>query len=224
MNVEIKDTPVDQMGIEDIRAELLDLGVKLHHKTGLPKLMQTLKEVRGGTYTPEEKTNTPEAAAPKAPTPAPSAPNVPTAPKVVEPTDAAKAAAAAHSDPVEEKLTKEQRALRMRRIVVTCNDANMSDYEGLIFTVGSSAVKNGKMIKKYVPFDNEHGWHVPQMIIDNIDAAEVQKFRKITLQDGTKSMEPYIAKKFNVRYLPPLTRDEWEALAAAQRAKTGMQV
>ena len=52
--------------------------------------------------------------------------------------------------------------MKLVRIVVTPNDPLMSSYPGLIFTVGASGLNNGKMVKKYVPFNNEEGWHVPQ--------------------------------------------------------------
>ncbi len=116
-------------------------------------------------------------------------------------------------------LTKTQLATRMQRIVVTPNDPNMSSYSGLIFTAGSSKVNNGRMIKKYVPFNNDEGWHVPQILIDQIEAAEMQKFRTITLPNGKKGKEAYLTKKFNVKILPPLTVPEMEALAAAQRSR-----
>ena len=52
----------------------------------------------------------------------------------------------------------------------------------------------------------------------------MQKFRQVTMPDGNKSMQAYIAKKFNVQVLDPLTQGEMDALAASQQAKGGMQV
>jgi hypothetical protein len=183
-----------EMTDEDIHEELQARGVKLHHKTGSQKLRDTLKAVMDGTYQNETE------AVPKATESIP---------------DVKELTAVEHV----KKLTKEQRALRMQRIVVSPNDPLMSSYNGLIFTVGSSAVNKGKMIKKYVPFNNDDGWHVPQIIIDQIDAAEMQKFRQVTLPNGDKGLQPYLTKKFNVQILDPLTRDEMEILAAAQASK-----
>ena len=127
--------------------------------------------------------------------------------------EAAKAAAA-------KALTKtgEKEAMKLVRIVVTPNDPLMSSYPGLIFTVGASGLNGGKMIKKYVPFNNEEGWHVPQIILNQIEHAEMQKFKTVTTPNGEKVLEPYITKKFNVRILDPLTKEELERLAAAQAA------
>lgn len=122
----------------------------------------------------------------------------------------------------EAKLTKTQLAMRMQRIVVVPNDTALASHPGMIFTVGSSKVNKGRVVKKYVPFNNDEGWHVPQIIIDQINAAEVQKFRQTTNAKGEKIMVPYFAKKFNVQILPPLTKTEMAALAASQQAKHGI--
>ena len=185
---------IDKMSDVEIHAELKDSGVEVHHKTGIAKLIATLTEVRAGTYTVPE-------------------PKVETKPLKIGPTDAANKAVADSK-----VLTKEQRALRMQRIVVTPNDPNMNTYPGLIFTVGSSSVNNGRMIKKFVPFNNDEGWHVPQIIIDTIKNAEMQKFKMVKVGDGKKELQAYITKKFNVEILPPLTQEEMKSLAASQQA------
>jgi hypothetical protein len=74
------------------------------------------------------------------------------------------------------------------------------------------------MIKKFVPFNNEEGWHVPTIILRQIENAEMQKFKTVTRTDGEKVLEPYVTKKFNVRILDPLTKEELEQLAARQGA------
>lgn len=197
-------TPIEDMTDEDIRIELSDHGVTLHHKTGSQKLAETLAKVREGDYKEEPV----QVATPVAPEPI----------KYTEPTPTAKKAAADSK-----VLTKQQRALRMQRIMVVPNDPLMSKYNGLIFTVGSSSVNNGRMVKKYVPFNNEEGWHVPQIIIDQIEAAKMQKFKETTLPNGQKTMTPYMAKKFNVHYMDALTKVEMETLAAAQKARGSFQ-
>ena len=204
---EIIEVSIDNMDADAIRTELKDSGVDLHHKTGIQKLKETLVQVRAGTY------GQPETIAPQ-----------PVNPKITSntgPTEAAKKAAAAHTERINNP-TKEERALALKRIIVVPNDTNLSEYHGMIFTVGSSAVKKGKMVKKYVPFNNEQGWHVPNMIVENIQAAEVQKFRKETMPNGEKIMKPYMTKKFNVTILPDLTKQEMDELAAAQKARGGL--
>jgi len=72
--------------------------------------------------------------------------------------------------------------------------------------------------KKYVPFNNEEGWHVPNIILQQIEHAEMQKFKTVTMPNGEKQLEPYITKKFNVRVLDPLTPEDMDKLAASQAA------
>tara|TARA_R110002167_G_scaffold60173_1_gene170200 strand:+ start:5283 stop:5888 length:606 start_codon:yes stop_codon:yes gene_type:complete len=191
--------PVDQidsveMTDADIHEELKARGVKLHHKTGSEKLKATLEAVMSGTYQSEEK------AASTAPTAVPSVKEL---------------TAEEHLS----KLTKEQKAMRLTRVVVSPNDPLMSAYPGLIFTVGSSSINNGRMIKKFVPFNNDDGWHVPKIILDQIESAEMQKFRQVISPNGEKSLQPYITKKFNVQILDPLSQGEMEILAASQASK-----
>lgn len=189
-------TDVDtSMTDEDMHAELQEHGIKLHHKTGTDKLASVLAEVRAGTYKPDAAVADVKVTAPVAP--------------VKELT----------KEQHEKKLTKEQRAMQLVRIIVSPNDPLMSGYNGLIFTVGSSAINKGRMIKKYVPFNNEEGWHVPRIIYDQIESAQMQKFRPIKLPNGDKTMQAYLAKKFNVEVLPSLSKREIEALAAAQSAR-----
>ena len=193
--------PINSMTDDEIRQELTDNGVTLHHKTGTKKLASTLAQVRTKTYKEDIKESTsdlPLGALPGS-------------------TEASRAAKAKF---IEERdnLTPTQHAMRLIRVVVTPNDPGMVNYPGLIFTVGASGINNGEMIKKFVPFNNEEGWHVPTIILRQIEHAEMQKFKTVTKDNGEKVLEPYLTKKFNVRILDPLTREELEKLAARQGA------
>ena len=198
-----KAEPMDikDMSDEDIHQELKDNDVNMHHKTGSSKLQSTLVSVRAGSYKASEEVKVAE--------------KVET--KVTQPTKAALDAKANH-----QKMTKGQRAMLLTRVVVSPNDPNMSSTPGLIFTVGSSSVNSGRMIKKFVPFNNEQGWHVPQIILDQIEGAQMQKFKEVTMPDGRKQVQPYLAKKFNVQILPPLDKGQMQKLADSQRAKIGI--
>jgi hypothetical protein len=189
--------PINSMTDDEIRQELTDNGVTLHHKTGTKKLASTLAEVRTKEYKEEIKEATS-----KFP------------PGSTEASRAAKAKFIKERD----NLTPTQQAMKLTRVIVTPNDPLMVNHPGLIFTVGMSGINNGEMIKKFVPFNNEEGWHVPEIILRQIEHAEMQKFKTVTNAKGEKVLEPYVTKKFNVRTLPPLTRDEMEKLAASQQA------
>ena len=193
--------PINSMTDDEIRQELTDNGVTLHHKTGTKKLASTLAQVRTKTYKEDIKESTSDL-------PPGSLPGS---------TEASRAAKAKF---IKERdtLTPTQQAMRLVRVIVTPNDPLMVNYPGLIFTVGVSSINNGEMIKKFVPFNNEEGWHVPTIILRQIENAEMQKFKTVTRTDGEKVLEPYVTKKFNVRILDPLTKEELEKLAARQGA------
>jgi hypothetical protein len=179
--------PINSMTDDEMRQELADNGVTLHHKTGTKKLASTLADVRSKEY----KENTNSGAS-----------------------DAAKAAKAKHLAAMK---TPEKLAMKLVRVVVSPNDPTMVNYPGLIFSVGVSGINNGRMIKKFVPFSNEEGWHVPTILLNQIMNAEMQKFKTVTRANGEKVLEPYNTKKFNVRILDPLTREELEHVAAANK-------
>ena len=197
---------IGEMDATQIKQELEDNGVKLHHLTGLPKLAETLLAVRENTYEAPVATDKPKA-------------KTETEVKHTGPTKEATEAMLKATT-----LTKTQKAMALRRVIVTPNDPLMANRHGHIFTVGSSKVNNGKMIKKFVPFGNEDGWHIPQIIYDQIKAAEMRKSKPHTDAKGNSTMIQYIAKKYNIQDLPHLTQDEMDQLAASQQAKSGMQV
>lgn len=118
-----------------------------------------------------------------------------------------------------EELTREQKAMRLIRIVVSPNDPVRSGFPGHIFTVCSSKLNRGRAIKKYVPFNNDEGWHVPHIIYEQIKNAQMQKFKPVKMPNGETAMQPYLTRMYNVEVLPPLTEAELQALAAAQKAR-----
>ena len=183
--------PINSMTDDEMRQELTDNGVTLHHKTGTKKLASTLADVRTKEYKEDPKKS-----------------------DLTGPSEAAKAAKAKHLAAMQ---TPEKLAMKLTRVVVTPNDPTMVNYPGLIFTVGASGLNNGRMVKKFVPFNNEEGWHVPQIILNQIEYGQMQKFKTVTRANGEKVLEPYLTKKFNVRILDPLTPEELKQVAAANK-------
>ena len=190
-------TPINGMTNDELRKELADNGVTLHHKTGTKKLASTLAKVRTDEYKED--------------------PNSAISSKkdsLSESTEASRAAKAKHLAAMQ---TPEKLAMKLIRVVVTPNDPAMVNYPGLIFTVGATGLNNGRMVKKFVPFNNEEGWHVPQIILNQIEYGQMQKFKTVTRANGEKVLEPYLTKKFNVRILDPLTPEELKQVAAANK-------
>lgn len=179
---------IENMDIEDVKAELTGRGIKMHHKTNAIKLRKTLQDDvdKNDTKVPVEVKSSP-----------------------VKPAKVKK----------KPEMTLEEKCLHLKRIIVTPNDPEMSGHAGLVFTVLVSSVNNGKAIKKYVPFNNEEGWHVPNIIYNQIANAEMQKFKSVKTTNGDTILQPYQSKKYNVQVLPDLTQKEVDKLAASQTAR-----
>ena len=179
---------IENMDIEDVKAELTGRGIKMHHKTNAIKLRKTLQDDvdKNDTKVPVEVKSSP-----------------------VKPAKVKKKSG----------MTLEEKCLHLKRIIVTPNDPELSGHSGLVFTVIATGVKNGKAIKKYVPFNNEEGWHVPNVICNQIANAEMQKFKSVKAPNGDTILQPYQAKKYNVQVLPDLTQKEIDKLAASQAAR-----
>ena len=108
-------------------------------------------------------------------------------------------------------------ALKLQRVIVRSNDPLKRESAGEIFTVGNKTINDGKAVKKYIPFNNEDGWHIPNILLDHLKAAECQIFAKVT-RNGQEFMEPKNIKAFNVEVLPPLTPEEIDKLRVKQKA------
>lgn len=108
-------------------------------------------------------------------------------------------------------------AMKLIRVIVRPNDPLKMESTGDVFTVGSDTVNRGRAIKKYVPYNNEEGWHVPNILLDNIRAAECQIFKKVK-RGNEHVMESQKIKAYNVEVLPPLTQEELTKLGQRQKA------
>ena len=125
---QVTTVPINKMTDEEIKQELQEYGVKVHHKTGTAKLAELLADVRKNPSTITQDVATEVTVKDR-----PYKDGLPGASK------AAIEAATKHF-----QLTPTQAAMRLVRIVVTPNDPLMASYPGLIFTVGVSGINNGK--------------------------------------------------------------------------------
>lgn len=108
-------------------------------------------------------------------------------------------------------------AMKLIRVIVRSNDPLKRESAGEIFTVGNKTINGGKSVKKYIPYNNEDGWHIPNILYDHLKAAETQIFAKVT-RNGQDFMEPKNIKAFNIEVLPPLTEEERQTLEVKQKA------
>ena len=122
---------------------------------------------------------------------------------------------------VELEGLREQDAMKLVRVIVRPNDPLKLESTGEIFTVGNATVNNGRAVKKYIPFNNEEGWHIPNILYQNIKAAECQIFKKMS-RNGQDTMEAMKIKAYNIEVLPALTQDEIDKIAIKQKATSSV--
>lgn len=116
--------------------------------------------------------------------------------------------------------TKGAKAVRLRReasalvrVIVSCMNPEKREWEGETFSVGNSVVGQ---YKKYVPFNNEAGYHVPQIILNHLLEKECQIWVNKKNAQGEKVKVGRLIKELNVQVLSPLTLEELRSLGQEQ--------
>ena len=140
--------------------------------------------------------------------------------------------AAVMAGPVDKPETKEdetegqkrqrqmQEASKLVRIRLTCMNPFKKDWDGEFFTVGNSVVGS---YTKYVPFNSEDGWHVPQIIYNHLIERQSQIFVTRKTDRGVTVREGKLIKEFAVEVLPQLTQAELDELARRQAMAGGLE-
>lgn len=116
------------------------------------------------------------------------------------------------------RLRKEASALV--RVRVTCMNPNKKEWKGEIFTASNSIVGT---FRKYVQFNTEEGWHVPQIILNMIKARQFQTFYTIKNERGVAVRKGKLVPEFAVEVLPPLTEKELLELSRRQALAGGVE-
>ena len=132
--------------------------------------------------------------------------------------DAPPVAAASPAEPEpeseRERLQRLKReALRLIRIRVTCMNPNKRELEGELITVGNSLIGT---VTKFVPFNNEEGWHVPHIMYEALADRKCQVFFTEKLKNGVAVRRGKQISEFAIEVLPPLTEEELHDLAQRQ--------
>lgn len=111
------------------------------------------------------------------------------------------------------RLEAQRKASELVRIRVTCMNPAKKEWDGEIFTVGNSTVGT---FKKYIPFNADEGWHVPRIILEQLQERQCQVF--VTSRDnrGNTTRRGKLIKEFAVEILPALTEEELKDLAQRQ--------
>lgn len=120
---------------------------------------------------------------------------------------------AVKESPMQRRNRLRDEASKLVRIRVTCMNPNKKEWQGEIFTVSNSVVGT---FKKYVPFNAEDGWHVPDIIYKQIKNRKCQTFVTVPGPRGAKVRKGKLISEFAVEVLPPLTEEELKDLAQQQ--------
>lgn len=189
------DIQTDELEALKKRADMV--GFKYHHRIGVDRLREELAAFMQGQDTQEAVA---EAAV------QPKRPNLSVHPET----------------PGEAKARRQKEAARLVRVRVACMNPNKREWEGEIFTVSNSDVGT---FKKYVPFNNDAGWHIPTIMLKTLQEKECQIFQTVNRPgpngQPTKVREGKNIKEFNIEILPPLTEQELKDLANQQAMARG---
>jgi len=219
--------------IEVLRGTATDLGLTFSGNTGAPKLKEKIFEAMKAKI--EEST-------PPAPTETPTVQATPTVDAANlmddilggaddEPIEVAKAIPAGPSieellkmdpkkvaDPALRRQVIRAQALRLVRVNITNVDPSEAQLEGALITAVNKYT--GK-VSKFVPFGeaSENGWHVPAIILKQMKNQKFVLRREIKGgKFGVKKYSTKYVNKYQIEYLPDLTKEEMAELAAHQRA------
>ena len=192
---------IETMTSKEISDKLAEHGVKMHFNSKRTKLVEALNNINGNEDTKMEATV------------------IETTNKTVLVTD--DMLDDFKIDGVELEGLRNNDAMKLIRVIVRPNDPLKLESGGEIFTYGSNVINNGKAVKKYIPFNNEEGWHIPNIIYQNIIATECQIFKKVT-RNGQDTMEAVKIKAYNVEVLPALTQAEIDKIAIKQKATSSV--
>jgi hypothetical protein len=102
---------------------------------------------------------------------------------------------------------------RLVRVVVNCMNPNKTEWEGELMSVGSA--KAGTF-KKFVPFNQEEGFHIPYIIYQAMVERKYSKFYTVKGPRGEKIRKGRLVPEFNIEVLDPLTPQELKDLAQRQ--------
>lgn len=95
---------------------------------------------------------------------------------------------------------------------------NKRSWEGEIVSVGSAKLGT---FKKFIPFNAEEGYHIPQIIFDELKNRKCTIFVSGKGPRGEKITKSKLINEFALEVLPPLGAEELKVLASRQALANG---
>ena len=128
------------------------------------------------------------------------------------------ATGAVEESPAAKKLRLKREGLKLVRVRITCMNPTKKEWEGEIFTVSNNAVGT---VKRYVPYNAEDGWHVEQILLNQLRERQCQIFTTEKDSRGNKIRKGKLIREFAIEVLDPLTEEELHDLAQRQAMAKG---
>lgn len=177
--------------LTDLKERADKLGISYHPSIGIDKLREKIQTKLAEDEKPDEGPETTTASTP------PAVVEV----KVKTPEQIQN----------EKRDALKKKALRLRKVRITCMNPAKSKWEGELFTTGNDLLGT---ISKMVPFNVE--WHVPQIIYNMIKARKYMVWSDSKDAKGNTIQTSRAVPEFAVEDLPDLTEAELADLRRQQ--------
>lgn len=111
-----------------------------------------------------------------------------------------------------EELLKE--ALLLKRVIVRPVCPRRAQLQGELVFTGNKIIG---VLGKYVPYNVETGYYVPNMHLKHLEGSTFTQFYVYRDAHGNEETRSRQAKAFVIEYLPDLTQEEIDIIAARQK-------
>jgi len=105
-----------------------------------------------------------------------------------------------------------EEANKLIRVRLTCMNPAKKSWPGEIISVRNHVIGT---IKKFIPFNADEGYHIPQAILNVLKDRHFQQFSTVSV-DGKKIKRGKLVKEFSIEELAPLTIKELTDLSIKQ--------
>lgn len=128
-----------------------------------------------------------------------------------------KVAAGAYPTPQQQKMARRDKALRLVRVRVTNMNPIKGNLKGELLSAGNSEIG---MVKRFIPFNTEQGWHVPQILLTLMQAKKFMSHYEVKI--GNKRIKKNkLVPEYSIEIMEPLTAKELEELKQRQLMAAG---
>lgn len=117
---------------------------------------------------------------------------------------------------VNQVFEERKRSQLLHRVVVNPVDPRRTQLKGEMVWVGNSTIG---FTGKYVPFNTEAGYHIPEIVLKDLQARTHTEFFSITDKDGNEHTKSRQRKSFLIEILDSIPEDEFNAIKARQLAQ-----